>query len=138
MLGAPLTGITRYERYSQCAVFTNYLFCLNANSEQRGNPWEFIPIALGEVTLERDPKAAKTPDVALTPAAQLYVSALGAFGGRSWHYWLGPTLTTAVCEPEKGTCYQAFKRQILTFPQGDIQDPALVKLSPLGTQNYGR
>jgi transcriptional regulator with XRE-family HTH domain len=125
LLGVPLGGMVRYDKYRQCVYFTYFITCRSEEEADEGSSREFKLIPLGEILLGPDPR---TPDASLSQASQKFVDRQRE-KDRDWHYWLGWPVTAEICQGN--LCYQVFENQKLVYPK-DTRDAYEVKLSPFG------
>jgi hypothetical protein len=133
-LGDPQWGERPFGVQANCVGFTYYIVCQSADPRLKGSTWEFLPLLLGEQQMPHG--ATRQLDAPLAPAVHAYIARLLATG-EDWQYWLGRVVSPAYCpaDPDAagGSCFQVFQRQILRW-SADSQDPADVRLSPLGAE----
>ena len=137
LLGKPLVSERPYGQCPTAIVFENFIVCHVADLETQGTAWEFLPVLLG--SMQQLPAGISGDSTAeLAPIVQAYLADLDARQIDRW-YWLGQVQSPAFCPPGKGSCFQVFQRQVLTWSASAAPDDvAAVRISALGAAVHGK
>lgn len=128
LLGQPIWGERPFDTEASCMGFENFVVCHSADPSNQGTIWEFLPALLGYRNLPvgvNEQLDASWAAPVLEYRAQLQEQVEEPL------YWLGRSISPALCPAQAGECFQVTQRQVLHWPKGS-QSGADVHLSPLG------